>query len=236
MAALVVGFLRTSIGGGIGLVLTPTLSLVLPAPVVLALVAPLMNLSDPIALRYYWGQWDARQMRLLMPTALVGVALGAWALSRLPVFWIGKVIGAVALVLGVLQLVAIGRRRPAAPAPPPRSVGVAAGLLTGAASMIAHSGGVIVSLYLVRLRLPTTAILATGNAVYVFANLVKVAGYWQIGFLTGPIVLSALAASPLIVAGAWLGYRVNRRLPRRAFELAIVAIAIAGALRLLLRG
>ena len=35
MVALVVGFLRTSIGGGIGLVLTPMLSLVLPPAVVL---------------------------------------------------------------------------------------------------------------------------------------------------------------------------------------------------------
>ena len=36
------GFLKTAVGGGIGLVLTPTLSLVLPAPTVLALIAPLM--------------------------------------------------------------------------------------------------------------------------------------------------------------------------------------------------
>ena len=65
VAALVVGFLRTSVGGGIGLVLTPTLSLVLPPSVVLAMIAPLMNLSDPLALRYYWRPWDRRQLVLL---------------------------------------------------------------------------------------------------------------------------------------------------------------------------
>lgn len=51
LAAFVVGFLKTSIGGGIGLVLTPTLSLVLPAPVVIALITPLLNLSDPFTMR-----------------------------------------------------------------------------------------------------------------------------------------------------------------------------------------
>src|SRR5687768_1567504 len=80
VAALVVGFLRTSIGGGIGLVLTPTLSLVLPPSVVLALIAPLMNLSDPLTLRYYWRQWDRRQLALLLPSMMAGVVLGTWAL------------------------------------------------------------------------------------------------------------------------------------------------------------
>jgi hypothetical protein len=79
VAAFVVGFLRTSLGAGIGLVLTPTLSLVLPPSAVLALITPMMNLSDPITLRYYWRRWDARQLWLVMPTSLVGVALGTWA-------------------------------------------------------------------------------------------------------------------------------------------------------------
>lgn len=57
---------------------------------------------------------------------------------------------------------------------------------------------------------------------------------WRIGFVDGRILLAALAMTPVLVAGAWLGVRANRRLPRRAFELILVAIAIAGSLRLLL--
>ena len=52
-----VGFLKTSVSAGTGLVLTSTLSLVLPAPMVLGLIAPLMLMSDPIAMRFYWRQW-----------------------------------------------------------------------------------------------------------------------------------------------------------------------------------
>jgi uncharacterized membrane protein YfcA len=64
---------------------------------------------------------------------------------------------------------------------------------------------------------------------------VKLLGYWRIGFLTRDILLSALLSLPWLVLGVWLGYRVNRVLPRRAFELAIVGIALAGAARLLSR-
>jgi len=38
----------------------------------------------------------------------------------------------------------------------------------------------------------------------------------------------------VLLLGAWLGYRLNQVLPRRAFELSLLTIAIAGALRLLL--
>jgi len=81
IAALVVGFLKTGVGGGIGLVLTPVLSLFLPAQVVLGLTAIQLNLSDPITLRYYWRQWDPRQLRLLLPTLLLGILVGGWGLA-----------------------------------------------------------------------------------------------------------------------------------------------------------
>ena len=235
VAAFVVGFLRTSLGAGIGLVLTPTLSLVLPAPVVLALITPMMNLSDPLALGYYWRRWDTRQLWVLMPAALAGVALGTWALSRLSEFWLVKVIGALALVFGLLQLWLTLRRTALSGAPPPRAAGAAAGVVSGVASAVSHSGGVMMSLYLVSTGLPTAAILGTNSAVVTFANALKFLGYWQLGFLTPEILLAALLSLPWLVLGAWLGYRVNRVLPRRGFELAIVAIALAGGARLLLR-
>lgn len=235
IAAVVVGFLRTSVGGGIGLVLTPTLSLVLPPSVVLAMIAPLMNLSDPLALRYYWRQWDRRQLALLLPSMMLGVVLGTWALSQLSEYWLGKAIGAVALCFGMVQFVLTGRNQRLLSARPPWGAGAAAGLTAGIASTVAHSGGVVVSIYLVNVHLTKTAMLATGNALYILPNALKLAGYWSIGFLTWPIVAAAALAVPLLFAGAWLGYRVNQRLPRRAFELALVTIAIAGAFRLLLR-
>ena len=235
VAAFVVGFLRTSVGGGIGLLLTPTLSLVLPASAVLALVAPLMTLCDPIALKLYWRQWDTSQLRTLLPTTLAGVAGGAFVLSRLSELWLARTIGLLALTFGLLQLglILARHRRPVLHG---RPAGAAAGLLTGVASVVAHSGGVVLGLYLVGAGLSQATIVATGAVLVTISNVMKLVSYWGLGFLTKDILSAALLSAPLLVAGAWLGYRVNSWLPRRMFELALVAIAIAGALRLLLRG
>ena len=45
-------------------------------------------------------------------------------------------------------------------APLSRAAGVVAGLLMGIASMVAHSGGLVLNLYLLRLRLSPATILA----------------------------------------------------------------------------
>lgn len=234
LAALVVGFLKTSLGGGIGLVLAPTLSLLLPPSAALALIAALMLLTDPFALRLYWRMWDARQLRLLTPPMLLGVVAGTWLLSMLSAVALRRTIGLVALAFAVAQLT-LGRGGRAVFGVTPRvSVALAVGFLMGLGSTIAHSGGLIGGLYLVGLGLSSPLVVGTGTVVYAIADVLKIAGYWQIGFIDARLMLAAVAAIPALALGAWLGARANQRLPRRAFELILVAIAIAGSLRLLL--
>lgn len=234
VAAFVVGFLKTSVSAGTGLVLTSTLTIVLPAPMVLGLISPLMLMSDPIALRFYWRRWDTRQLRLLIPATTLGILAGTWALTLLSETWLRRTIGVVALALALLQLAVHNRARPLFGERPHWLVGVAVGIVTGVASMVAHSGGVVCALYLLGTGLPAAALIATVTAVYAMTNLIKVVLYWKIGFLTPGVLLLDVLALPVVVLSAWLGYRLNRVLPRRAFALALLTIAIAGALRLLL--
>ena len=234
LAALVVGFLKTSLGGGIGLVLTPTLTLVLPAPTALALLAALLLLSDPLAVRLYWRTWDARQLRLLLPSSLVGVVAGMWVLSLLSPVGMRRTIGVAAIVFALAQLTLARGTGSLFGASPHWSAGVVAGLITGFASVIAHSGGLVMGLYLLSLGLPGALVVGTANAVTVLADVLKLAGYWQIGFVSPSLPLASVLGVPSLAVGAWLGFRVNQRLPRRAFEIALVIIAIAGSLRLLL--
>src|SRR5216683_2840289 len=80
--------------------------------------------------------------------------------------------------------------------------------------------------------LTRAGIVATGTLAYAISDVVKVGTYAAIGWVTPPLLLATVAATPLLYLGSWLGYRLNARLPRRAFALTLVAIALAGALRL----
>jgi hypothetical protein len=102
------------------------------------------------------------------------------------------------------------------------------------ASTVAHSGGVVLGLYLVGRPLSSAGVVATGTLAYAISDVVKLCTYAAIGWVTLPLLLATVAATPLLYLGSWLGYRLNARLPRRAFAVTLVAIALAGALRLLL--
>jgi uncharacterized protein len=230
----VVGFLKTSFSAGTGLVLTSTLSLVLPAPIVLGLMSPLMLMSDPIAMRFYWRRWDTRQLWLLVPPSIVGLLVGTWALTVLSEASLRRTIGLIALALAALQLAVTGRERPPFGERPHWLIGVVVGVVTGIASIVAHSGGVVSALYLLGAGLAPVPLIATVNVGYAATNLMKVLLYWKIGFLTREALFLSLLTLPVLLFGAWVGYRMSRAIPRRAFELTLLAVAIAGALRLLL--
>ncbi|HYR72602.1 MAG TPA: sulfite exporter TauE/SafE family protein [Candidatus Acidoferrum sp.] len=233
-AALVTGFLRNAVGGGIGLALTPLLTLVLPPQPVLAMIGLLLLLSDPISLWLYWRRWDGGEVRRLVPAMLVGIVLGGWLVAGLSATSLRQAIGGAALLFGSVQLAVMlrGGTPTAAPSSPPVAMGV--GLTAGVASTVAHSGGVVLGLYLVGRPLTSAGIVATGTLAYAISDVVKVGTYAAIGWVTPPLLLATVAATPLLYLGSWLGYRLNARLPRRAFALTLVAIALTGALRLLL--
>jgi len=233
-AALVTGFLRNAVGGGIGLALTPVLTIVLPPQPVLAMIGLLLLLSDPISLWLYWRRWDGAEARRLIPTMLVGIVLGGWLVAGLSATALRQAIGAAALLFGSVQLALTLRGAPssAAPTSPPVAMGV--GLVAGVASTVAHSGGVVLGLYLVGRPLSSAGVVATGTLAYAISDVVKVGTYAAIGWVTPPLLLATVAATPFLYFGSWLGYRLNTRLPRRAFALTLIVIALAGALRLLL--
>jgi uncharacterized membrane protein YfcA len=233
-AALVTGFLRNAVGGGIGLALTPVLTIVLPPQPVLAMIGLLLLLSDPISLWLYWRRWDGAEARRLIPTMLVGIVLGGWLVAGLSATALRQAIGAAALLFGSAQLALTlrGAASPAAPTSPPVAMGV--GLVAGVASTVAHSGGVVLGLYLVGRPLSSAGVVATGTLAYAISDVVKVGTYAAIGWVTPSLLLATVAATPLLYFGSWLGYRLNARLPRRAFALTLIVIALAGALRLLL--
>ena len=217
-------------GGGIGLALTPVLTSFLAPQPTLALIGLLLLLSDPISLWLYWRRWDAAEARRLVPAMLVGIGLGGWLVAGLSAAALRQGMGGAALLFGLVQLAILlrGRAPSAAPSAPPMAVGA------GVASTVAHSGGVVLGLYLVGRPLGSAGVVATGTLAYAISDVPKVGTYTAIGWVTAPLLLATVAATPFLYLGSWLGYRLNARLPRRAFALTLISIALAGAGRLLL--
>jgi uncharacterized membrane protein YfcA len=194
---------------------------------------PLLLATDVMALRYYRGRWDRRNVAVLVLPALLGIALGGWLLSVLSSALLGRMIGLLAVAFGGFQLF---RLRGEAPAGEPQFrpwLGAALGFAAGVTSTLAHLGGVLTTIFLLPQRLSPSGFVATAAAVFFFMNAAKLPSYWQQGLLPPEIWREAALLLPALAAGVAAGFALNGRVSPRRFDLIVLVAVFATGLYLL---
>src|ERR1044072_7176162 len=87
--AVVIAILGFMIGlakgglGGLGVLLTPILALVLPVALAVGVLLPMLMVDDAFALYMYWKQWDLDLVKSMLPAGIVGAIGGTFLLSWL---------------------------------------------------------------------------------------------------------------------------------------------------------
>lgn len=233
-AAFGSGFLLRTLGLGVGIALTPLLTLAFPPRFSLGLIALTSSMTSLGMTRDMWGQWHRRTILLAFPGAAAGILGGTWLVARLPDAQLRAVIGVLCLLFALHRIyVELTGRALEAPRLPPW-LGVMIGGLSGLSSALANSGAVVLALFLHSQNLPKTVLVATLWALYFFVNPLKLAAYWQASVITADTLWAGLAGIPCVWAGLRSGAWTHNRIPLRTFNLAILGLALAGSLRLLL--
>lgn len=233
LVSVLSSIIKVSVGIGSGAFLTPILALVLPPKVAIGLMAPLMIVTDLAALHHHWRKWHTRHVLVLLPTCLVGVVAGSLFLAWAPSEVVRKAIGVIALTFVALQLLRFRREAAGPSLPMPAWSGWIVGLVAGVTNAVAHSGGIILSIYLLTLGLAKNGFIASLVMIFLAANLVKAPIYWQTGILNMPLLLTGLALTPTILLGGWLGMRLNRSISVEQFSRIVVVIVGMSGLLLL---
>ena len=76
VAVLIVGMAKGGFGGGIAVVGVPLMAMVVSPFQAAAVMLPILMVMDVLAMRAYWGRWDWRNLRILLPAAMLGTLLG----------------------------------------------------------------------------------------------------------------------------------------------------------------
>jgi uncharacterized membrane protein YfcA len=107
------------------------------------------------------------------------------------------------------------------------------GLLGGVASVISHAGGVIISIYMLRLRMAKSAFVGTIIAVFFLLDLLKIGVYWKMKLLTLQMLLLVSWMIPVMIIGSFLGYLLHKRIPNGLFEKIILGFVLIVSIRLI---
>ena len=234
-AVLVSAIGKGGFAGATANIMVPVMELVLPVPQAAGIALILLCTMDLSGLRAWWRKWDRREMRMLLPAGLVGVALGAalfgWLSPRV-------VMG----VLGIITLAFLGYRfwqaRRALPPPAPFSPvkGSLCAVASGVTSTLAHAGLPPMQLYLLPRRLSPQAFVATNVVFFGLINYAKLVPYGWMGLLDLTNLGTALVLLPLCPIGVYLGIWLQKRVPEAAFYRIITAALLLSGVKLVWDG
>jgi uncharacterized membrane protein YfcA len=233
VAALLIGFAKTSIGG-VATISVAIFAALMPARESTAAVLLVLIVGDLVAVWHYRRDCDWSLLRHLIPAVLPGLVVGALFLRVVDDTILRRTIGVTIIVLALLQLAL--RLRPQAMSSPVvhgRPVAVGAGLGAGFTTMTANAAGAVMTLYLVARGVDKRRFLGTGAWFFLGVNLCKVPFSAALGLLTTASLIRAIALVPAVVAGGLLGIVTVRRISQARFEQVVLAASGLAAVALL---
>ena len=217
---------------GVGTLAIPLFALVLPARASTGALLPLLILGDFFAVAWYRRHAVWSHLLRLLPLAGAGVVLGFFAMSRIGDRELKYVLGALVLVLQASSLWRSARSRGEPTGAGAWWLAAALGVLAGVTTMMANAAGPIMLVYLLTMQLPKNEFLGTSAWFFLCINLFKVPFSAFLGLITPSSLLFDLALSPAVVAGAFVGVFLARRIPERVFGLIVQVLTAAAAAKL----
>ncbi|ASK65921.1 hypothetical protein CFK39_08870 [Brachybacterium avium] len=251
LGALIVGFSKTALPGA-GTIAVGIFAFAMPAKESTAALLLLLIVGDMTALWVYRREPDVRTLVRLLPSAMIGVVIGALYFSRVDGDAVRLTIGVILLTLVILTLWRrnLTRRRAAAaarageeqtpvaagsqPGFAATAQGMGFGLLGGFTTMVANAAGPVMSLYFYAMRMPVLTFLGTSAWYFAIVNLFKVPFSAGLGLITRDTLVMDAMLVPAVLIGAFAGSKVARRIPQKVFENLILVLTVAAALGLLL--
>ena len=190
---------------------------------------------DLFALRYWKpSTWSRPDLSILLPAQLVGIAIGFFVLRDLDRHAIEIVMAVVTLTFAILWFRG-GAADLGATAFAGRGRYLAGGA-AGVTTMVAHSGGPPLAMYLLPLGLPKQIYAGTTSLFFTVGNLVKVGPWLVIGQPSRTLLTMMALGVPVVVAGVWTGWRLHQRLDQAQLYRACYALLFVTALKLLWDG
>ncbi|VAW15820.1 Integral membrane protein [hydrothermal vent metagenome] len=219
VAVFIVALAKSGLLGSLGMIGVPLLSLVMPAREAAGILLPVLIIMDVVGLLAYRGQFDRKILKLMLPGALLGIAIG-WALFSLVSD------DGVLLLVGLLTLAFVfdavmGQRIRFKPtlialgAPGP-FWGRFWGAVAGFTSFISHTGGPPFQIYVLPKKLAPAIYAGTSVWFFAIVNMLKLVAYFFLAQLSPASLEISAALAPVAIigmlAGVWLVRRISAKL------------------------
>lgn len=191
---------------GVGMLGVPLMALVINPVVAAGLLLPVFVVSDVFGVWAYRHAFDKRVLAIMLPAAIIGVAIGWATASLVSERMVTGLIGVIGTAFAARRLL---QKEVEGPPRHPRVLpGVFWGAFSGFTSFVSHAGAPPYQVYVLPLKLSKTVFAGTTTIMFAAVNAAKVLPYWALGQLSLENLTVAaillLPATLAVFAGVWL--------------------------------
>lgn len=219
LAVTLVGFGKGGMGDVLGLLGVPILTFVMPAVQAAAILLPILIVMDIIALWTWRGHWNRLTLLMVLPGAVVGIAVGWATFAVVPDYVMRLLIGVVALSFTARffynRYLAGNVDQPPRPNEPVRAT--LWSTLSGYGSFIAHAGGAPYQVYALPLKLSPRDYTGTAVRFFAIVNALKLPPYFMLGLLSAGNLKTSAMLFPVALLATVAGAAVVKRMRMEVF-------------------
>ncbi|WED24922.1 sulfite exporter TauE/SafE family protein [Vibrio sp. JC009] len=198
-AVLVYGIGKGGFGGALGVIAVPLMALTTPPFQAASILLPILCVMDFFAVRYHVRHCDFAEIKLMLPSALLGILVGSAIMGMVSDRFVELFIGGISLLF-CLQYYLKGNSKQTS-----KFAGYFWSLISGISSTMIHAGGGPISIYLLPKKLDKRVMVGTMAVFFAIMNFIKLIPYTYFGQFDSQNLLTSLVLIPLAPVGVKLG-------------------------------
>jgi len=232
VGVILFGISKGGFVGPIAILSIPIMALVMSPITAAAVLLPILLVMDLVAMYIYWNKWDLKNIKIILPPAMIGIFIGAITFSFTSEDSIRIIIGFIAIIFIFLSLLQKDHKL----VEPTKTKGIFWSLVSGYTSFLIHSGGTPVNFFLLPQKLDKTVYVATMTLTFFIINIVKLVPYYYLDQLVFSNLKVSLILSPLAPISIFLGYYMHKRINEKTFYTLIYIFLGIGGIKLIYDG
>ena len=201
------GISKGGFAGPMAILAIPIMALSMSPVVAAAILLPVLLVMDVVALYIYWNKWDLKNIKIIIPPAIFGIAIGALTFKYSSDDSIRIIIGTIAILFILFSII----QKNDFFIKPTKAKGIFWSSVGGYTSFIIHSGGTPINFYLLPQKLNKTIYVGTFTLVFFIINSIKLVPYYFLNQLIISNLKISLILSPLAPISIYLGYYLHKK-------------------------
>jgi len=230
-AIILYGIAKSGLGGSISLISIPLMTIVMPLNHALAILLPILILSDFISAYRFRREFDRETLKLIVPFAAIGVIVGSLTFTVFSENYLKLFLGIMGFLFSghyFLFSKAINNPKKAN-----FYKGAICSSIAGFTSFCAHSGGTPTSIYLLPLRLKKEIYVGTRIMFFTSINMIKLPLYIYLSMVNFGTLYQSIALFPLSLIGIFIGYQLLKIIEEHLFYNIIYFLIFVSSIKLI---